>query len=373
MDFAYALSFLLAALLSAGLIPGIVRYAHRHSLLDRPDGRKQHERAVPAMGGVAVFIAFAVTASFWLDGSSMRESLFLFPALLILFVTGMVDDLRDLSPGRKFLFQFIAAGIVCAGGLRIRSDYGLFGIGELDVVSSYIATMLFITAMTNAFNLIDGVDGLMGGIALIGSIGLGLLFLQAGDGFHAALAFALSGALAGFLRYNFHPAILFMGDTGSLLVGFLLAALGIRFFSLPLHELAYAGVSHGFTVVAGLLFLPVFDVVRVFIIRMLKGKSPFHGDRRHLHHVLVKNGLSASLVCLAEFGATVLFSVLSITWLQRFSTASALLLLFSLAVLLAEGLTIAYLVRSRRNLRSRADQFGKLRRKNRFAARLLNF
>ena len=122
-----------------------------------------------------------------------------------------------------------------------------------------------------------------------------------------------------------------------------------------------------------MLFLPVFDVVRVFIIRMLKGKSPFHGDRRHLHHVLVKNDLSAPLVCLAEYGATVLFSVLSITWLQRFSTASALVLLFSLAVLLAEGLTIAYLVRSRKNLRNRADQFGDLRRKNRFAARLLNF
>ena len=104
MDLDYALSFLLAALLSAGVIPWIVRYAHRRSLLDRPDGRKQHERAVPAMGGVAVFFAFTLTACFWLQGTSMRETLFLFPALLILFVTGMVDDLRDLSSGRKFFF-----------------------------------------------------------------------------------------------------------------------------------------------------------------------------------------------------------------------------------------------------------------------------
>ena len=373
MHFDYILSFLLAALVSAGVIPGIVRYAHRRALLDRPDGRKQHARAVPALGGVAVVLAVSVTAGFWLEGTSLGEAVFLFPALSILFVTGIVDDLCELSPGRKFLFQFLAAGIVCAGGLRIRTDFGLFGIGELDMVSSCLVTILFITAMTNAYNLVDGVDGLLGGIALIGSAGLGFLFLQAGDGFHAALAFALAGALAGFLRYNFYPAILFMGDTGSLLVGFLLAALGIRFFSLPLDQLAEAGVSHGFTAVAGLLFLPVFDVARVFIIRMLKGKSPFHGDRRHLHHVLVKNGLGAPYVCLAEYGATLLFGILSITWLQRFSTASALLLLFSLAVLLAEGLTIAYLVRSRKNLRARAERFGDLRRRNRFVARLLHF
>ena len=295
-----------------------------------------------------------------------------FSPLLILFVTGMVDDLRDLSPGRKFFFQFIAAGIVCAGGLRIRSDFGLFGIGELDFVTSYIVTMLFITAMTNAYNLIDGVDGLLGGIALIGSAGLGLLFLQAGDGFHAALSFALSGALAGFLRYNFHPAILFMGDTGSPARRLPAGGAGDPVLSL----LARAGACR---------HLPwLHRCCRFALPAGLRCGTGLHHPHAEGQIALPwrpsppapcagENGLSAPLVCphrvrrYRVVQRIIRYLVATVFHCIRFT------LIVSLAVLLAEGLTIAYLVRSRKNLRSRADQFGDLRRKNRFAARLLNF
>lgn len=292
------LSFIMALAITSLLIPMWISVCNKWKLFDFPDSRKLHAPCIPTMGGLAIYGGVFMSFFLFADIEHPDVLRFLICASLLLFFTGFFDDLLDLPAQRKLLIQVIAAFIVVCGGTRISSFYGIIGLNELPIWAQYPVTMIFIISVTNAYNLIDGIDGLAGGLGVIGSLAFGFAFLEYRQLDFAILSFCISGALVGFLYYNFHPAKIFMGDTGSLLIGFILSSLAINL--LAINETSHAGIlliSPAF--IASILFVPVYDIFRVFVIRLLNGDSPLKADRNHLHHMIIKQGLThrgASLI-----------------------------------------------------------------------------
>src|SRR6185503_12393696 len=190
-----------------------------------------------------------------------------FFSIIVLFGLGIMDDLKDLSAKYKFIIQFGLAALIALSGIRITSFNGLFGIQDLNLSAQYTLTILAIVGITNAFNLIDGIDGLAGGLGFMSLLTIGLFLTMSGDGNTALIAFALGGAVLAFLYFNFNPARIFMGDTGSLVLGFVIAVLGIRLMQVNLHA-AKPVLPHAPVFVFGIVLIPVFDTLRVFGIRI---------------------------------------------------------------------------------------------------------
>jgi UDP-N-acetylmuramyl pentapeptide phosphotransferase/UDP-N-acetylglucosamine-1-phosphate transferase len=187
--------------------------------------------------------------------------------------------------------QLALATLIAISGIRISSFDGLFGINELPLIAQYTFTILAIVGITNAFNLIDGIDGLAGGLGFMSLVTLGLFLIMSGDVNTALVAFALAGGLLAFLYFNFNPARIFMGDTGSLIVGFVIAVLCIRLMQVNAF-VTKPYLTHAPTFVLGIVFIPVFDTLRVFAIRIWNGGSPFVADKTHIHHLLTNAGYS---------------------------------------------------------------------------------
>ncbi len=204
---------------------------------------------------------------------------------LLLFFIGVKDDIATVSAFKKFFIQILATGIVMfLADIRITSFQGFLGIYELDLGFSYMFTFLVIVGVTNAINLIDGMDGLAGSIVLLISLIFGGYFFYF-DSPYAYVAFALAGGVLGFLRYNIYKARVFMGDTGSLVSGFILAVLAIQLLEMQ-------QISSAPAIVVSIMILPIVDTLRVFALRIFNGKSPFYPDKNHIHHQLLTLGLS---------------------------------------------------------------------------------
>ncbi|RMG74167.1 MAG: undecaprenyl/decaprenyl-phosphate alpha-N-acetylglucosaminyl 1-phosphate transferase [Bacteroidetes bacterium] len=263
--------------LSLMLMPVWLQWVQRFQLVDQPGGRKAHVRPTPTGGGIAILLAWlGIQLSGLGTGDAPLLPLWFGAGLLAL--AGLQDDLQEMGPGRKFLFQFVAAGLLVAQG----GTLPLPGPAWL----SYVITFVFVVGLSNAYNLIDGIDGLAGSIGLVAAGGLGLALLSQGDLAGASAALSLAGGLLGFLRYNRAPAQVFMGDTGALPIGFLLAGLSIRL----LQQAPEALGSLELLLVAALLLVPIMDTTQVMILRISRGQSPFHPDREHLHHLLLSLG-----------------------------------------------------------------------------------
>jgi len=286
---AFACSFILTYL----VMPSIIDLAYKKKLFDVPDERKVHTRQIPSIGGIGIFIGVLITFTVFSSQSIFSEYKYILTAYLLLFFMGVKDDLVPMKALPKLFLQILAAAILAFGGIRIESLFGMFGIEELNIYVSYIFTIFFIVGVTNAFNLIDGIDGLAGGLGGINCISLGSLLLWLNDYNYAILAFAITGSLFAFLRYNFgkFPNKTFMGDAGSLLLGLTVTILAIQFMSSPIAEERLSIVSP-FAIVMGIIAIPVFDTLRVFSLRISKGQSPFSPDKNHVHHELLSSGLS---------------------------------------------------------------------------------
>ncbi len=288
--FSYAIAFLVALTAAALLIPLIRRWAAARGLLDKPGGRKVHVQPVPRLGGVAIAVGFYLGVAIALllpSGSLQPPSMDHIPAILvggaILVATGVADDLVSLSPLVKLLAQLLAAVAAAALGLSLHALSlpwgGTLQLGWL----SLPLTVVWIVALVNAINLIDGLDGLAAGVVLIALVAF---FVIAPN--HAAVTLivgAAAGATLGFLVYNLHPASIIMGDAGSMLLGFLTAAVGI----------AVASPGSGFVpiyVPIVVLALPLGDMVWAVLRRSIGGRSVFVADAGHVHHRLLRGGLS---------------------------------------------------------------------------------
>lgn len=244
---------------------------------------------------------------------------------IILFFIGLKDDLVTISPLKKFAMQLLASGIVMVmADIRITSFQGIFGIHELPIGVSYAFTFIMIVGITNAINLIDGLDGLAGTIVLIIACTFGWFFYIYNSPLHANYAFVsvcLIGGILGFLRYNFHKATIFMGDTGSLVCGFIISVLAIQFIEMR-------AVSSSPTITLGILFVPLFDTVRVSVIRIAKGLSPFSPDKNHIHHRLLAMGFRQIYTVLI----LALLNILVICYVFTFDKMGNLYLLASLVL-----------------------------------------
>ncbi len=305
-------------------IPVIITVAERKKLYDVPDARKVHRNPIPSLGGLGIFCGFILACLICIPFKTGSELQFVLAGAFVIFFLGLKDDILILSPIKKFIGQIFAAFlIVYKGGLQIESMQGFLGIYQLPETASLVFTYLTIIVIINSFNLIDGVDGLAGSLGLMSCVLFGIYFQQADLYSYAVLAYALAGALAAFLLFNFQPAKIFMGDTGSLLIGLISSVLVIKFINVaglpsttaPLN----AAPALGFII----LMVPLMDTLRVFSIRIFNRRSPFSADRNHIHHLLLDRGWShRSIVCslvsvnLAMIVAAYLLRDLGSNWLM---------------------------------------------------------
>jgi UDP-GlcNAc:undecaprenyl-phosphate GlcNAc-1-phosphate transferase len=332
------LTFLTSLLVVIFGIPSIITVAKLKGLYDKPDFRKIHTSKIPRLGGVAIIAGFSIALSLWGISTGADSRLqYLQAALIILFFSGLKDDIIALSPIKKLTMQIIVTVITVAGeGILIDNFYGLFGIHEIPLWVSYALTIFTIIVITNSFNLIDGVDGLAGGIGFITSITFGLWFNFIDQVGWSIIAFSLAGALLGFLVFNFNPAKIFMGDTGSLCTGFLLSVFAVKFiqFNAPGAPNLYKIPSAPGIAVA-VLIIPLFDTLRVFVLRVLKKQSPFKADKNHIHHSLIKIGLGHKEVSMILYLANVVFVLIGFL-IKDSSTSLILLIIGTLAFVLAQ-------------------------------------
>jgi len=330
-DYKFALlCFVTAFVITLLAIPPIIGLIRRYGLYDMPNARKEHNNPVPTLGGVAIVAGMILSLVVWFPFSSEMGQVCFFLAIAILFGLGIMDDLKEVSAKYKFIIQIALAFLIALSGIRIYSFDGLFGIRELPVVSQYLLTILAITGVTNAFNLIDGIDGLAGGLGFMSLMTLGIFLTTGRDNNTALVAFALAGGILAFLYFNFNPARIFMGDTGSLVLGFVVAVLCIRLLQVNSFGPTPA-LPHTPVFVLGIVFLPVFDTMRVFSIRIWNGKSPFQPDRIHIHHLLTNAGFShgfaVRVICLLHA-----FILISIYLLRPLKPELILLLLFAFMI-----------------------------------------
>jgi len=313
----YWLAGIVSVCVSLFSIPNIIYIAKRKRLLDMPDNRRKlHTRIVPNLGGIGIFFAFFITASLLIQGDFSKWN-YIATACLILFITGLKDDLVTISPSKKFLAQAIAATItVVFAGVRLHSLGGLFGFYDLPAVVSIPFSIIGCMFVTNAFNLIDGIDGLAGTIGVYICIMLGSCLAAYGNASAAILAFSMAGAIIGFLRSNLPPARIFMGDTGALLIGFVVSVLSILSINgyHPGGTVArfITSAPAVFVIALSVLFVPVFDTFRVFTLRILRGHSPFRADRTHLHHYILDLGFSHGKTVIVILLMNLLITLLAI-------------------------------------------------------------
>ncbi|HEY4148468.1 MAG TPA: MraY family glycosyltransferase [Chitinophagaceae bacterium] len=293
-------------------IPVIIFVAEGKKLYDVPDARKIHNTPIPSLGGLGIFAGFILSCLVITPLANAPEFQYFFAAAFVIFFLGLKDDILDISPIKKFIGQVLAAFlIIYKGGVQITSMHGFLGIQELPPMFSLLFTYLTVIVIINSFNLIDGIDGLAGSLGLMACIVFGVYFSAVGMPPYAILAFALAGSLAAFLIFNFQPAKIFMGDTGSLLLGLIHAILVIKFItvahstnvSIPLASSPAIGFS--------ILLIPLMDTVRVFSIRISHRRSPFSPDRNHIHHLLLDKGLSHRSITILLVTANLFFMVLT--------------------------------------------------------------
>lgn len=309
-------------------IPVILQIAEQKKLYDVPDERKVHTQAVASLGGVGIFGGFLLACLLSIQGRFYPEFQYFFAASLVIFFLGLKDDLVILSASKKIVGQIIAASILIhLGDIRLDSMHGLFGFEELPEAFGLALSYLTIIVIINSFNLIDGIDGLAASLGVLTSLIFGAYFFKIGLQAYALLSFSLGGALIAFLIFNHHPAKIFMGDSGSLLIGLINSILVIKFINVASDPSVAMPITSAAAVGFAILIIPMLDTLRVFGIRIFNGRSPFTPDRNHIHHLLLNLGLGHSSVTLVCVAANIGFVVLAYSARSIGPTALLLLLL----------------------------------------------
>jgi UDP-GlcNAc:undecaprenyl-phosphate GlcNAc-1-phosphate transferase len=338
----YFAIFLIALFTSLGITPLVRRLCERFNLFDVPtDMRRVHKRAIPRLGGIVIFLSVAIALSalpfvanlLTQSLKARRAEIFivLIPATLVLLL-GIYDDLRGSNALVKFLGLGVIATLFYAMGGRIHVlAIPMFGSVNLPSTLSFVITVLWLVGIANAFNLIDGMDGLASGAALFSSMVILIVSLGGDSSLMIVVTLALSGALAGFLRYNFNPASIFLGDSGALFVGFTLAALSV--FGTQKATTAVAVIT---PILA--FGLPVVDTGVTMARRLISGRPVFQGDSEHIHHMLLARGWSQRHVVLVLYAVCAAFGLLATIFTKTSSPANGFaLFVIAVAVIVAVG------------------------------------
>ena len=312
---AMAAVVVVAWLANSLLTPMVTRLAHRHKWYDIPDSRKLHTGLIPRIGGLAMFVSMALAAALGLVLLALLERLATAPAgplvaaaagVVMIFGVGLYDDFVPLRARTKLFLQVFAATIVAAGGMRA-DTIAIPLLGVLDLGGMAVPlTVFWIVGMTNSVNLIDGIDGLAGGISAIAAGGMAVIALLQGQLLTALVALALFGALGGFLLHNWPPASIFMGDSGSHLLGFSLAIL-------PFLDIGGAATLHTLAVPATLVLIPIVDCGAAAVRRIRQRRSVGSADTDHIHYVLRDLGMSDRKILLAVYSVCGYLAAVAIT------------------------------------------------------------
>ena len=316
MTVIFLATFFLSLLFAFVLTRSVRDFATAHGWVAVPTQERQvHSSPLPRLGGVAIFISFSLSVAIavalawhnprWQAAFSLKTLLtILLPASLV-FLLGVYDDIHGVGPYFKFSVQAIAASMLFAGGLRIVDIPVLFGHHSLPWFAGLPLTVLWVLAITNAFNLIDGLDGLAAGSALFSTLVAFVVALLNGQSLVTVMTIALAGAILGFLRYNFNPATIFLGDSGSLFIGFVLSALALEGAQKAptIVAVAIPVVSFG---------LPILETSLSILRRLISGRPVFTADREHIHHKLMQHGLTHRQVVILLYGVSAIFALLSL-------------------------------------------------------------
>lgn len=328
-------------MLSYFLIPKIRAKALKLNLKDTPDIRSSHTIPVPTFGGIVFFISYILVLFFAQSLDSNHVSITLIASISILFFTGLLDDLRNLSPKIKFLCQIIGVALLMfQPDFRILSLHGFMGIYEIPLYVSVGGSMFFLLGLINAFNLIDGIDGLTGITGVIVASFYSYMLYNLGYFFYLSIALATIATLLAFLRFNFsNKRKIFMGDTGSLVIGLVLGLLTLKLMSVADYEsssLSFYRAQLPLFLIA-VLFVPLLDTMRVMFLRLTSGASMFKPDRNHLHHIIVDFGLSHRKASFFIGFVNFIVALIMFFVIQKFNTFQSLLmlgLLFFIAIVI---------------------------------------
>jgi UDP-GlcNAc:undecaprenyl-phosphate/decaprenyl-phosphate GlcNAc-1-phosphate transferase len=343
----YSIIVVFSILITFIAMPSILHVSReRHLYDDLGHFRKQHDHGIPRLGGVAIFVSFTITSLlFSMTGTSLPIN-YVLTACIILFAMGLKDDLAGVNSRTKFFMQFIVASIlVLLGHIRLTSMYGVFGIYGLPYWPSIALSVLTIILVVNAFNLIDGIDGLAASTGIVTNSCFAGLFIYMHQYELAAVCLAMAGAIFGFLRYNITPAKIFMGDTGSMLIGLISVIMAIKFIELnKFTGTKFPDFFSAPAIAVAILIGPIFDTLRVFVLRISMGVSPFKADRKHIHHRMLKLGLSHLQTTLILVALNIICVIMAL--LLR-SYGNTLLLGLILIVCLLFNWGISFLTRTR--------------------------
>jgi len=323
-------AFLLSLTIVSVSIPTVIRMAKYKDLFDTVDSRKVHSEKIPRLGGMGIFTGIIISILLIVNPYEFAGIGGFAAGLVILFFIGIKDDILIISPLTKFAGQFVAALIIVIfGNSMITNLHGFFGIHEIHWVIGIPLTIFVYLTTTNAFNFIDGIDGLSASLGIIAATTFGIWFWLVGAYQMAIIAAVMVGAFLGFLRFNLFSKKnkIFMGDTGSMMLGYIISFLAIQFneIDLQMTDSQYF-ILPAPAVAFGVLIIPFYDMIRVIYIRVLQRKSIFYPDKNHIHHLLLRIGLSHKQITLTLSLASILFTIL-VFWLSKFITIRRLLLI----------------------------------------------
>lgn len=349
------ITFLVCVGVALFLIPKIIKISKKKHLYDACDERKLHEEQISRLGGISFVPTILAGVATYLfvfhipEGKEIQELItwqhaMILGAFLVIFAAGVVDDVLQIGYRLKFIAQLLAATLVVLSGLYINTLYGFFGIEEIIPTISMPLTVLFIMTCINAYNLIDGIDGLCSGIAIVSLVAFYYLFPFQDINLFTLLTISTLGALFVFFCFNVFGKTkrnrkIFMGDCGSQTVGLLLSVLAIHYSTQPLYTTGIPTENKSIAVCIALLMIPIFDVVRIIIHRLREHKNPFLPDRNHIHHKFLALGLSQRSALMVILGMTIFFLLLNIGLQNTISITLLLLLDIIFYTLLNIGLT----------------------------------
>ena len=319
---------ILALILSLVLVPFVAKIAIKIGAVDKPNARKVHTSLMPRMGGLAIYISFF--AVLFLSHDATKEHLGLFIGGTVLVLVGIIDDIKDIPAKAKLVGQIVAACIVVAFGVRVEfmTNFVLGGMFPLYYFSVPF-TVIWIVAIINAVNLIDGLDGLAAGTSIIAATTMAISGYATGQTEMASIALILIGASLGFLKYNFHPAKIFMGDTGSMFLGYNLAVLAVM------------GFTKSFTLLSLVtpilvLAIPILDTLFAIIRRKINNEPVFKPDKHHLHHCLLNYGFSHRDTVLIIYAVSAVLALCGLI-MTYLNPAQGICLLIVLSVVIIYG------------------------------------
>ena len=304
---AIILAFTASLILTWYFIPRVIRVVSTWKLVDKPASHKIHEGEIPRLGGIGIFAGFTTGLLLSVNGYITGITYITASALLIFFI-GLVDDLLYLKPVNKLISEILIVFIITLfTNIRFTNLHGFLGISVIPSWASYFLSVFLIVIIMNAVNLIDGIDGLASSVGIIASAAFGAWFFFSGDWGYAVMAAALIGSLLAFLMFNISSGInkIFMGDSGSLVIGLILAVFAVHFSELNLTEKAVYKLNSSPSVSIAILIIPLFDTLRVIVLRLRDHQHPFVADNRHVHHMMLRAGFS-------HIKATIIISIFNI-------------------------------------------------------------